>query len=274
MVKYVYHTLLFYRITMFERLGEIMKIFCTDLDNTLIYSYKHDIGECKRNVEIYQGREISFITEKEYKLLSDIKDKILILPTTTRTSEQYERIDLGIGTFPYAMTCNGGILLENGMENREWYEESLKLVSESKKVMENALTLLETDKRRTFELRFIRDLFVFTKCEEPETVVKDLQAQLDCSLVDVFNNGIKVYVVPKALSKGNAIRRIKKYLNADQIIAAGDSEFDVSMLNEADIAIAPKSLSEKCTLKQEAVIMPEQDVFGEELLSYIWNLVV
>lgn len=251
-----------------------MKIFCTDLDNTLIYSYKHDIGEWKRNVEIYQGREISFITEREYKLLNDIKKKILIIPTTTRTSEQYERIDLGIGTVPYALTCNGGILLENGIENREWYQESRELVRQSEEAMERALALLEVDKRRTFELRFIRDLFVFTKCDEPEMVVKNLQERLDCSLVDVFHNGIKVYVVPKTLSKGNAIQRIKRYLKATQIIAAGDSEFDVSMLNKADIAIAPKSLNDKCSIKQDAIIMPEQNIFGEELLTYIRDFIV
>lgn len=246
-----------------------MDIFCTDLDNTLIYSYKHDIGEQKRNVEIYQGREISFITEKEYELLKTLKEKILIIPTTTRTTEQYERIDLGIGTFDYALTCNGGILLEKGMENREWYEESLKLVENSKEIMEQALVLLEKEKRRTFELRFIRDLFVFTKCEEPENVVQDLQECLDCSMVDVFNNGVKVFVVPKTLSKGNAIKRLKKYLQVNQIITAGDSEFDVSMLEEADIGIAPKSLSERCRLESDIVIMPQKEIFGEELLRYI-----
>ena len=50
-----------------------MKILCTDLDNTLIYSYKHDIGIQKRNVEIYQGREISYITDKTYDLLKKVK---------------------------------------------------------------------------------------------------------------------------------------------------------------------------------------------------------
>ena len=43
-----------------------MIAFHTDLDNTLIYSYKHDIGPQKRNVELYQGREISYITEETY----------------------------------------------------------------------------------------------------------------------------------------------------------------------------------------------------------------
>ncbi|MDE6056296.1 MAG: HAD family hydrolase, partial [Lachnospiraceae bacterium] len=81
-----------------------MIIFHTDLDNTLIYSYKHNIGEKKRCVEIYQGREISFVTQETYRLLqmlSERKGQVLIVPTTTRTIEQYQRIDLGVGTFPY-----------------------------------------------------------------------------------------------------------------------------------------------------------------------------
>ena len=48
-----------------------MIAFHTDLDNTLIYSYKHDIGPQKRNVELYQGREISYITEETYHLLPE-----------------------------------------------------------------------------------------------------------------------------------------------------------------------------------------------------------
>jgi len=43
-----------------------MVVFNTDLDNTMIFSYKHDIGPEKRNVEIYEGREISFITQRQY----------------------------------------------------------------------------------------------------------------------------------------------------------------------------------------------------------------
>lgn len=65
-----------------------MKVLCADLDNTLIYSYKHDIGINKRNVEIYQGREISFITEKTYGLLKKIREKFLVIPTTKPTKEQ------------------------------------------------------------------------------------------------------------------------------------------------------------------------------------------
>lgn len=246
-----------------------MNIFCSDLDNTIIYSYKHNIGEQKRCVEIYQGREISFITSTQYDLLQRLKDEIMIVPTTTRTIEQYDRIDLGIGDFRYALTCNGGVLLENGKENENWYQESLRMVDVSSKVMKRALSLLEEEKRRVFELRYIKDLFIFTKCEEPEQVVEELKGKLDCTLVDVFNNGIKVYVVPKKLNKGNAVRRLKEYLGADEIIAAGDSEFDVSMLKTCSFGLAPADMRMNFDKNDRVQFVPEDTFFGEELLIRI-----
>ena len=120
-----------------------MIVFHTDLDNTIIYSYKHDIGMRKRNVEFYQGREISYITEETYRLLQQLKNEMLIVPTTTRTLEQYQRIDLGIGQFPYALVCNGGVLLVDGMRDEAWYQDSLHLVSDSRDEMNLAMELLE-----------------------------------------------------------------------------------------------------------------------------------
>ena len=90
----------------------------------MIFSYRHEIGKDKRCVEIYQGREISFVTEKTYGLLKKLKEKALFVPVTTRTVEQYRRIDLGVGTLPYALVCNGGVLLANGQEDESWYLES------------------------------------------------------------------------------------------------------------------------------------------------------
>jgi len=216
-----------------------MKILCTDLDNTIIYSYKHDIGNEKMNVEIYKEREISFISNHTYELLKKVNEEFLIIPTSTRTIEQYERIDLKIGTFKYALVCNGSVLLVDGKKDKDWYEESLRLAKPSNLEVKKALEYLENDKRRTFELRHIEDLFVFTKCYKSETVVNELREYLDKSLVNVFNNKEKVYVLPTSLSKGKAIERLRKYLKAEFIIAAGDSEFDISMVEAADVGLVP-----------------------------------
>ena len=243
-----------------------MKILCTDLDNTIIYSYKHDIGNEKMNVEIYKEREISFISNHTYELLKKVNEEFLIIPTSTRTIEQYERIDLKIGTFKYALVCNGSVLLVDGKKDKDWYEESLRLAKPSNLEVKKALEYLENDKRRTFELRHIEDLFVFTKCYEAETVVNELREYLDKNLVNVFNNKEKVYVLPTSLSKGKAIERLRKYLKAEFIIAAGDSEFDISMVEAADVGLVPYGFKSEFNIKSDICEMGKEGLFSEQLL--------
>ena len=244
-----------------------MKIFCTDLDNTIIYSYKHDIGTEKINVEIYQEREISFASKKTISLLETIKDEFVLIPTSTRTEQQYKRINLGIGEIKYALVCNGGVLLVNGIRDDEWYKDSLRIIKDSKSEIDRAMVILENDSRRTFELRLIDDLFIFTKCDTPEDVVEDLKKNLDTNQVSVFNNGIKVYVVPINLSKGMAVRRLRQRFNPAYIVAAGDSEFDVSMVEEADYGLVPSGFVDEYNVKDHVIEIDKSMLFSEALLE-------
>lgn len=247
-----------------------MIIFNSDLDNTIIYSYKHDIGENKICAEIYQEREISFITDKTKELLKKVVGTVTMVPTTTRTIEQYERIDLGVGTFKYALVCNGGVLLVDGKEDEEWYRDSVKLISDSKAEMKKAAELMEHDIYRNFELRYIKELFLFTKSSEPEMSVAHLREQLDLDKVEVLSNGVKVYVVPKNLDKGTAVVRLKKKLGADTVIAAGDSEFDIPMLFAADYGIAPKELLK--SRHADVKLIEKEDMFSEKVLEEVLSI--
>lgn len=253
-----------------------MIVFHSDIDNTLIYSYKHDIGPDKVGVEVYQDRVISFMTPGSYSLLKQVSDRMVFVPTTTRTREQYERIDFGIPCPRYALVCNGGILLEQGRENEEWYGESLKLVKPAEEEMELARDYLEKDGSRCFEVRNIRGLFLFTKSEKPLETVEGLKRLLNPCKVSVFHNGIKVYVVPKDMDKGTACQRLKKKLDAECLgaeclIAAGDSEFDVPMLKTADVALAPKRLCEMYCIKAQGVCDEEKGLFSDYVLEYLMN---
>ncbi len=249
-----------------------MIIFNTDLDNTMIYSYKHDIGEDKICAEIYQGREISFVTPKTSELLKKVNAAVTLVPTTTRTFEQYSRIDLDIGTPRYALVCNGGVLLVDGVEDEEWYNTSYSMVEDCQEQLALAEKFLETDENRTFEIRNIRNLFVFTKSSEPLLSIDRLKSKLDTDKVDVFYTGIKVYVVPKTLGKGIAIERLRKKLGGDLVISAGDSEFDVSMLNASDIAIAPEELADKAELPDNTYIVKKEMLFSEKVLERVLEI--
>lgn len=246
-----------------------MILFCCDLDNTLIYSWKHEIGCKKRCVEIYQEREISFMTDTTYRLLNKVKDMVSIVPTTTRTVEQYQRIDLGIGTLDYALMCNGGVLFLHGKEDISWYEETKELVAESRKELAFGEELLLKDKNRCFEVRNIRELFLFTKSSNPKASAACLKERIDGEKAQVFCNGNKVYIVPIQLNKGSALLRLKKRLQAELVIAAGDSGFDIPMLNQADFAVAPAELKGAEGISERVYFTNEKMLFSEALLKKI-----
>lgn len=246
-----------------------MIIFNADLDNTLIYSYRHDIGERKICVEMYEGREFSFMTEKSHQMLKEITKKVVFVPTTTRSIEQYQRINLGVGMPKYALVCNGGVLLVDGKEDEAWFRTSQKLAEDSRESLKKAEKYLETDESIDFEIRKIKGLFLFTKSRNSQKTVMELKKILDLSLVDVFHNGAKVYVVPKKLSKGMAVKRLREKLKADKVIAAGDSTFDITMLEEADYAIMPRCLEGKCKTKGETAILDRTDVFSDDVLVLV-----
>jgi HAD superfamily hydrolase (TIGR01484 family) len=246
-----------------------MIVFNTDLDNTIIYSHKRNIGQNKKCVEIYEGREVSYMTHKTEILLQAIQEHCLFVPTTTRTTEQYHRIQLGIGVPEYALTCNGGVLLKKDEFQEDWYQDSLKLIENCTDELQKAEYWLERDENRSMEVRNIEKLFIFTKSNQPKQTIAELRKTLDTSLVDVFHNGVKVYVVPKQLNKGMAVNRLRKLLHPDYVIAAGDSEFDISMLKAADLGIAHPELFKTVQFDRTVITMPEQEVFSDALLTHI-----
>lgn len=243
-----------------------MIIFHCDLDNTLIYSYKRDIGAHKTCVEMYQQREISYMTHQAMELLSKLREKVLLVPTTTRTAQQYHRIDLGYKP-PYALVCNGGVLLHEGAVVEDWYAQSLALVAEARPAMLTGMELLQQDQNRSFELRWIEHLFVFTKSDKPEETVAYLREKLPGETVEVLQNGTKIYIVPRALSKGVAVERFRRRMNPQVVFAAGDSEFDIPMLCASDYAYAPCALFDGQTGNIPAHIRRLPDPFDQNFMA-------
>ncbi len=197
-----------------------------------------------------------------------MNSQTLFVPVTTRSIEQYKRIDFGIGQIKYALVCNGGVLLVNGEKDMDWYKQSLELVKPCLGELEKAMSLLEKEESRYFEIRFIENLFVFTKCENPQNVVSFLRDRLDTNLAEVFNNGEKIYVLPKSLDKGSAVKRFKKHINAGTVIAAGDSEFDISLLEASDMGMIPQDFSWKlCSSGSTIMRNSSEKLFSEFVLE-------
>lgn len=214
-------------------------ILFSDLDGTLIFSAKRkQVGDIV--VELKDGEPISCITARQAELFPRLQN---VIPVTTRSVEQYKRIDLAkFGFAPeYALCDNGGTLLVNGAPDAEWAAWSLEIVRECADELSRFREYLERDPRRCFEVRLVDGLFLFTKSSEPFETLKYLSEGSSC---ESYFTGQKVYVVPKRLNKGAAVKKLAKRLGLREFAAAGDSLMDISMLNTANIAIFPEDISE------------------------------
>ena len=95
-------------------------IFATDLDRTMIYSEKFINNENRSLVIGYQdGRVKSYMTRKAKLLLNELKEKITIIPCTTRARDQFERVPY-FQDCKYAICTNGAIILKDGVEDAQW----------------------------------------------------------------------------------------------------------------------------------------------------------
>lgn len=228
-----------------------MKIlFACDLDNTLIHSYKHRRAEdiC---IEIYDGREQSFIAPRALDLIKKIAAQILFVPVTTRSIAQYRRIFWTENFYPrFAVAANGAYLL-NGERQENFlrevvapYEEELKLQHE--KFSDNPAFSI---------CRIVDESFLFLRCRD------DIEADkifFDTSLT-VKHTGKKIYLFPPALNKGEALKLLIKKFSPDKVFAAGDSEIDLPMLELADVAFTKKNLYKKITCKDSIEFSAAED---------------
>lgn len=216
-------------------------IFFTDLDGTIIRSASRK-REGDIVVEYKDGCEITCISSESAKRLAELSDTGSIIPITSRSIEQYKRIVIP-GFMPrYAIADNGGNLLVNGVPDKEWAAWSSKIAEERGAELENCRILLEDDPDRSFEVRLVDGLFLFTKSGDPEQTLKRLRKAAEG--LELYNTGAKVYAIPKELNKGAAVQRLVGVLGrrGEKIVCAGDSVMDVPMLEIADIKVYPDDM--------------------------------
>lgn len=246
-----------------------MILFHTDLDRTLIYSRNVDIKSPKICVEAKDGEEFSYMTVYGYDMLHKLKDKIMIVPTTTRCIRQYNYIDLGYVP-EFALVTNGGVLLVNGKIDEEWYNQSLEIAQNAASEFAKIDSILQ---KLDFEntTRMEDELFLMIRSENPQELYNIFARELDLTKVDIYANRIKAYVIPKEINKGNAIKRFREYIKSNisiaKTIAAGDSDMDIPMFREVDKAFAPDSL-EDLVLK-DVNILPSGEYFLDGIMKYL-----
>lgn len=243
-----------------------IRLFC-DLDHTLIYSHRIPIGLNKIAVEYLDGKEQSFMTRQTYEFLCE-QDCVHMIPVTTRSKAQYERINVFRKRLycEYALICNGGILLIDGIEDPAWYSETLSLISTEMPELQ-AIKELTHQILPASPLHDVCGLFFYIRHENPTLFAKQLWDIAHPAKICILHDRHKVYCLPSTLNKGKAVERFAERFGEAISIAAGDSEFDIPMLIRADTRIIPPALKQQLPAKNTITI--PTSVFSDGICDYL-----
>ncbi|MBO2446425.1 HAD family hydrolase [Actinomadura barringtoniae] len=229
-------------------------LVCSDLDRTLIYSQAAlwPEGAAPRPdadlprllcVELYQGAPLSYVTEEAARRLERLAAAAALVPTTTRTPEQYARVHLLEKPPEYAICANGGRIIAGGVDDQDWAAAVHARVTETGAALEEVRERLEvTGGDFVLKLRTASDLFAYAVVDRaalPAGWIEDLTGWCEDRGWRTSLQGRKVYCLPETLSKATAAAEIAGRVGARLMLAAGDSLLDTELLQAADAAIRP-----------------------------------
>ncbi|OIV38501.1 hypothetical protein BIV57_05305 [Mangrovactinospora gilvigrisea] len=226
-------------------------LVASDLDKTLIYSSVSaqppsavgSTGPRLRCVEVYRGSPLSYVTERAARLLGELAREAELVPVTTRTLEQYERVRLPVPRPRYAVTTNGGRLIVDGEPDAGWEARVRRDAAACAPVGEVEAHL---DAQRGYpwllRRRTAEELFCYLVVERgrvPAGWLDAVRAWAGERRWTVSMQGRKIYFVPEPVTKQAAVEEVRQRTGAAVVVAAGDSLLDAGMLEAADVGFRP-----------------------------------
>ena len=218
------------------------KIFACDIDNTILYSYKHRQPEdiC---LEWLDGKPQSYTTANAWHLLAAVSGLPGFVPITTRSLSQYRRIQWPDGKAPrFVLVANGGILLRNGEMDTAWQQETQERIAGEKEEVKQLAEAISAAPD-FLHSKMVDDVYLFAyqpMADEAQMAALAEKWQKKTQLA-AAPSGHKLYFFPHELDKGSAMRRLMEKAGIAQSMAAGDSSIDLPMLEAADCALVPNA---------------------------------
>ncbi|QKW10706.1 HAD family hydrolase [Streptomyces sp. NA04227] len=258
-------------------------VVASDLDRTLIYSaaaLQLTMPDARAPrllcVEVYESKPLSYLTETSAGLLGELASSTVFVPTTTRTGEQYQRIQLPGPAPEFAICANGGHILVNGVTDPDWQAHVARRLADECAGLDEIRAHLRATAGSEWLLkeRVAEDLFAYLVVERallPEGWVKELGEWAEDRGWTVSLQGRKIYVVPGPLTKSAAMREVARRTRARLTLAAGDSLLDADLLLAADLAWRPGhgELADEGWTAPNLTVLPETGVAaGERILRH------
>jgi hypothetical protein len=223
-------------------------LLASDLDRTLIYS-RSALGGCIDDadlvsVEKRNGVDVSFVTTAAATLIAELHRTSLLVPVTTRVTDQLRRVRLPGTASRFAVAANGAVLLTDGEPDREWQRRiALALTAQApwREVWVHANSTCRAE--WTQSIRDADGIFCYAVVDRsrlPGAFVAEQWAWAARRGWAVSLQGRKLYWMPIALSKAAAVAEIAARVGADTVLAAGDSVLDLDLLAQADAGIHPR----------------------------------
>jgi len=260
-------------------------IFASDLDQTMIYSpksFRTLPGESLppiQCVEIYDGREISFMAKSAIAKLKQIAARHYFIPVTTRTIDQYRRIFLFDEEIvpAYAVVSNGGNILINGSVDLDWQRTMAMQMAQMCLCSEDMLASFNELSHASWagSMKMADGLFYYCIIERDRVPLAQLDSFATWAQGQHWNvsmQGRKLYLVPEVINKWSGVDYIRNLLQEKRVVTAGDSLLDLYMLQQADDSMAPchgeiwdsysdgKLLNVEINFTQQAGILAAEDI--------------
>jgi HAD superfamily hydrolase (TIGR01484 family) len=211
-------------------------LLACDLDNTLLHSPERPGDIC---AECKDGEAYTFMSSTVYQGLEELAPDIRLVPVTGRSVDQYRRIHYFTSRVPaYALTSCGGVLFRDGKQDMLWQAAFYPQVQKALKAMELCLNQLRARPDVSFA-KWVDNTFIAAQSPDPQGIVSLLSQEADTSVVEVFREDERLYIFPQGLNKGSALNLLRREVQPELLICAGDSELDIPMLSIADIALVP-----------------------------------
>ena len=220
-------------------------VIAADLDGTLVVNSR----TVQRQADLFTmdtyATSSSVMTKRAAVMVADLVAANRLLPVTTRTSAQYERMVWpGAGRPRAAVVANGAEIIVDGVKDLQWdaqVQDAMIACDWNPTRATSMLAALTSDQVR---IRLADGWFAFAVLPSAAEIDLDAIAMLNVHAASlgwtVSVQGRKVYLIPDGVTKQAALGYLQDQHGFDVVCSVGDSLLDAGMLDLAPHAARPE----------------------------------